>query len=170
MSGAQGDTLDGSRATPVPNLSGPVDLDEQQAFHRAFASGEMAVRDALIAMDTQMRHHDLPDEIIGDMNVVLAEALNNVVEHAHADRDDGRIELTIFVRPCCVRCLIFDDGGPMPGLELPAGMLPTSDTSFEDLPEGGFGWFLIRNMTADLAYERLEDGNRLQFHLPLPAA
>lgn len=169
MSGTRGDTLEGRRSTPVPNLSGPVDLDEQEAFHRAFASQDLAVRDALIAMDARMRRRDLPDEVIGDMNVVLAEALNNVVEHAHADREDGRIELTIFVRPCCIRCQIFDDGAPMPGLELPAGMLPTSDTDFEDLPEGGFGWFLIRNMTADLAYERREDGNRLQFHLPLPA-
>ena len=169
MRDADGDTLTGHRADTVPNLSGPVDLAEKEAFRRDFLSDEMAVRTALMAMEDQMRSQGLPEDVIGDLNVVLAEALNNVVEHAHAGRDDGHVELAIFVRPCCIRCKIFDNGAPMPGLELPAGILPTHDTAFEDLPEGGFGWFLIRNMTADLVYDRTPDGNCLQFHIPLAA-
>lgn len=167
MTQTGGDTLDKGDPAAVPNLSTPVEVAEREAFCQSFLSDEFAVRAALLAMEEQMKARDLPAEAIGDLAVVLAEALNNVVEHAHADRCDGRIELAVYLRSCCIRCRIFDNGLPMPGLELPAGLLPNSDTDLDDLPEGGFGWFLIRNMTADLAYERLADGNQLQFHIPL---
>jgi serine/threonine-protein kinase RsbW len=39
----------------------------------------------------------------------------------------------------------------------------------DDLPEGGFGWFLIRELTKDLQYVRHEDQNRLTFSIPIDA-
>ncbi len=50
----------------------------------------------------------------------------------------------------------------MPDGELPIGRL-TDPKIAKDLPEGGFGWFLIRNLSQDLTYDRDEDKNILGF-------
>ena len=55
----------------------------------------------------------------------------------------------------------------MPGGRPPAGRLPDgADCALVDLPEGGFGWHLIRTLTRDLAYVRSGGCNRLSFLLP----
>ena len=57
---------------------------------------------------------------------------------------------------------VYDQGLPMPDEHLPKGELaPLIDG--EDLPEGGFGWFLIRTLTLDLEYERDGSFNKLRF-------
>jgi serine/threonine-protein kinase RsbW len=57
-----------------------------------------------------------------------------------------------------------DRGRPMPDLKLPPGeLLPFFDG--QDPPEGGFGWYLIRSLTQDLQYQRVQDQNILQFRL-----
>jgi hypothetical protein len=38
---------------------------------------------------------------------------------------------------------------------------PADPCAHDDLPEGGFGWALLRRLTRDLAYQRHEDRNRL---------
>jgi serine/threonine-protein kinase RsbW len=53
----------------------------------------------------------------------------------------------------------------MPGGELPQGCLP--EAAPPDFPEGGFGWHLIRSLTADLTYARSAGQNRLSFLIPL---
>ena len=61
-------------------------------------------------------------------------------------------------------CLISDTGLPMPEGQLPAGVLaPLGD--FADLPEGGFGWHLIRSLSKDLSYRREGGRNLLSFRL-----
>ena len=37
----------------------------------------------------------------------------------------------------------------------------------QDLPEGGFGWFLIRELTHDLTYRRDGSRNHLSFRMVL---
>ncbi len=36
-----------------------------------------------------------------------------------------------------------------------------------NLPEGGFGWALIRDLTSDLLHHRVEGMNQLEFQVPL---
>ena len=49
----------------------------------------------------------------------------------------------------------------MPHLGKPANL----DVAFEDLPEGGFGWFLIQDLAKDVLYARVENENRLSLRL-----
>jgi serine/threonine-protein kinase RsbW len=53
----------------------------------------------------------------------------------------------------------------MPGGKLPEGGLP--EVAPPDFPEGGFGWHLIRSLTADLTYARRAGQNRLSFLIPM---
>ena len=103
----------------------------------------------------------LSDDSRGTVEIVLAEALNNVVEHAYADYP-GRIEIGITPGEGFVFVQLVDAGLPMPEGELPGGKLGKT-TEIRDLPEGGFGWFLIRSLSQDLTYMRDGHLNVLSF-------
>ncbi|MFN6979493.1 MAG: ATP-binding protein, partial [Gemmobacter sp.] len=75
----------------------------------------------------------------------------------------GEIDLVLEPGPSGMRCAITDRGAPMPGLALPEGRLPPPGP---EVPEGGFGWHLIRSLARDLEYERQDGFNRLRFNLP----
>lgn len=97
------------------------------------------------------------------LELVLAEVLNNVVEHAYAHYP-GNIEVTLWPHADGMRGCIVDSGLPMPNGQVPAGDPPDL---VGDLPEGGFGWNLIRSLTTGLDYRRVADRNHLQFTLPM---
>jgi serine/threonine-protein kinase RsbW len=89
--------------------------------------------------------------------------MNNIVEHAYADRQ-GQIDVTLWTAPDGLRCRLADNGAPMPGA-LPGGALPRI-TPEGDLPEGGFGWFLIRQLARDVVHLRRDGVNLLTFRIP----
>lgn len=99
--------------------------------------------------------------------LVVAEVLNNIVEHAYQDRAGGRIILTLRFKADRLTVDFTDFGQPMPSGALPTGAPADLDVSPEDLPEGGFGWFLIRSLSDDLAYVREDNSNRLSLSIPL---
>ncbi|MGR3541620.1 MAG: ATP-binding protein [Hasllibacter sp.] len=96
----------------------------------------------------------LPPEEAGTVELVLAEAMNNVVEHAYAGRADGRMDLRIESGPDGLRCELRDRGAPLPEGRLPLGRAIPADIPLPDTPEGGFGWFLIRQLARDLRHVR----------------
>lgn len=126
-------------------------------------SDPLAVRDALCALFDRLLCGEMPDDARDTAQIVLAEALNNIVEHAYA-QSPGDIEVTLDLGPTGLVCRIEDAGLPMPGGCLPPGQLPvmTDDT---DLPEGGFGWHLIRTLSQDLHYRREGGRNLLSFRI-----
>ena len=42
----------------------------------------------------------------------------------------------------------------MPNGQPPFGFAPDVTVALDDLPEGGFGWFLIKDLARDVSYER----------------
>lgn len=123
----------------------------------------MAVRDGLRALFDTILLRSLPEDGRGTAEIVLAEALNNIVEHAYA-RHSGDIEITLRLRGQDLVCSILDSGLPMPRETLPEGRLVSLENT-DDLPEGGFGWFLIRTLSHDLDYRRVDGRNLLSFRL-----
>lgn len=101
------------------------------------------------------------------IEVVLAECMNNVVEHAYAETAEGKFELRLRLSGDRLHCRVEDVGRPMPDLSLPDGVLQEISNRLEDLPEGGFGWFLIRELANDLNYSREKGRNRLSFEIGL---
>ncbi|SEN83055.1 serine/threonine-protein kinase RsbW [Gemmobacter aquatilis] len=126
-------------------------------------SDPFAVRDALGLLRTEPGFRALGPEAGGQVEIVLAEVLNNVVEHAYAG-DGGWISVHLCRDAGAVGIEVRDHGRPMPGLCLPDGTLPELGG---EIPEGGFGWFLIRSLTRDLKYSRDGTSNRLSFNIPL---
>ena len=121
-----------------------------------------AVRQALLAACNTLLLRSLTADSRGTAELVIAEALNNIVEHAYAG-GEGQIELSLKRTGDKLSVLITDRGHPMPDGGLPNGRLPEADPA--NLPDGGFGWFLIRSLSQDLRYCRAEGRNHLFFRL-----
>lgn len=111
-----------------------------------------------------MAENDLPAVVRAEAELVLAEVMNNIAEHAYGGLS-GPVALRL--KRCAegIFCLISDQGRAMPGDALPEGRRPDLGVARADLPEGGFGWHLIRMLTSRLSYGRKAGRNRLGFVL-----
>lgn len=135
-------------------------------LHLDFQASPVSVRETLGRILSVPPLSCLSDEGRGTAELVLAEVLNNVAEHAYAGQA-GPVAVTLRQVPQGVSCLIVDQGLAMPGGKLPESRLPDGEgLALEDLPEGGFGWHLIRSLTTGLSYSRADGTNRLHFTLP----
>lgn len=130
-----------------------------------FAATEPAVRRALNTVRSGLKYLSLSAQSMGALELVLAEVANNVVEHAYANSGHGVIGLTCRARDGLLHFEVTDSGAAMPGLTLPAKRTHDLGANLDDLPEGGFGWGLIRDLTASLAYRRVSGRNLLRFSI-----
>lgn len=99
--------------------------------------------------------------------LVVAEVLNNIVEHAYDDAGQGEIRVRLDFQPTCLRAAFTDFGRAMPDQVPPEGKPANVAVERQDLPEGGFGWFLIRSLTTTLSYRHADGANHLDMELPL---
>ena len=128
-----------------------------------------AVRSALLQVDAALQGDKVGDDLRHRTQIALAEACNNIVEHAYRDTDraDGMITLDIARDIGGLQITLRDKGGPMPLGELPGGTFPLLDADDPMLwPEGGFGWPILRSMTRAISLSRRNGQNILRFRLP----
>ncbi len=108
--------------------------------------------------------HGVVDDV-GEVELVLAELLNNVAEHGYPADTGGDVSVTLEVEQGALRLEICDRGGVLPDFLMEHKTLPDP----LDLPEGGFGWPLIHALTEDISYNRKDGVNQLQCRMPLSA-
>lgn len=125
----------------------------------------MAVRTALKSVLGQLSESGLSESDCGITELVLAEVLNNVVEHAYSAGDPGPIELDIRQTGSILACRITDHGHPMPSEQLPTVSQGDLSCDPQDLPEGGWGWLIIHELAEDVLYTRRNGRNLLKFTL-----
>jgi len=130
-----------------------------------FPAEPYAVRAALERLFAALPPGLLDDDARASAEIVITEVLNNIVEHAYAGVV-GEIDLTIRPLEDGLHCMVTDRGTPLPDCALPGDGLPPTDAEVGDLPEGGFGWYLIRTLSQDVTYLRIGSANRLTFRLP----
>lgn len=137
-------------------------------FAHRFLSGDRATRQVLAALVADLAAAGIGGADLSTIELILAEALNNVAEHAYRD-GPGIVELCVEVSPSGLMCRIADRGQPMPAGTAPDPPLPVIDPP-QSLPEGGFGWHIIRCLTRDLSYRRDCGRNELTMLVPLGAS
>lgn len=93
----------------------------------------------------------------GDIEIVLAEVLNNTVEYGGLHSHQC-ISLHAVAELECLKISITDDGHPYPEAKLEGASFPHA----EDLPEGGFGWGLIHRLASKIEYQRRNGENSLE--------
>jgi len=132
-----------------------------------FPASETATRQALLGLTGRLPELEVEGEICGCVEIVLAEALNNVVEHAYAARPLGQIRLRLRRTRSHLVVTIRDTGRPFPGKRLPPYVQLDLSGSFDTLPEGGFGWSLIRELTGAVRYRHINGVNVLYLRMDL---
>lgn len=94
--------------------------------------------------------------------LVLEEALSNVIRHGFADDRKHEILICINVGAEEIEITIVDDGR-----EFDPGLAPAVDTheSIEKRKVGGLGIHLMRSMATDMRYQRIDNKNNLSLRI-----
>lgn len=149
---------------PSPFRAAHVPPPAATVFRHRFTASDSETRATLQALLPALTRAGVDAEECSTLELILAEVLNNVVEHAYAN-DPGPVDLCVSVQSAGVRCTILDRGRPMPQGAVPSpGLPPIEPPDF--LPEGGFGWHIVRCLTSELGYTREADHNRLTLLMP----
>lgn len=139
--------------------------EEPGRIRRRFPAGDHETRAALLAVCDGLRRAGLAEDDLCSAELILAEVLNNIVEHAYVNCS-GLVDLSIDLRHDGLFCTVRDHGQTMPGRRVPNPPLPNINPPHE-LPEGGFGWHIIRSLTSQLGYRQENGWNTLSFVVPL---
>ncbi|PJJ85586.1 anti-sigma regulatory factor (Ser/Thr protein kinase) [Brevirhabdus pacifica] len=126
----------------------------------------MAVRQTLRAVRRSLDAMPLTEGGAGMVELALAEAMNNVVIHAHG-KATGILQLRLRQTGSHLLVRLRDNGRGMPGGSPPDGLPPLTGELGEPPRDGGFGWFLIRSVTSRVRYRRAGGWNCLSFSVPL---
>lgn len=92
------------------------------------------------------------------LELVLVEAVTNIVEHTCADVADSVITVQLAVKSGYVEALVEDNGRRFDPTAAPEHRQPTS---LEEAKIGGWGIHLIRTYTQQLEYRRIGNKNQL---------
>jgi serine/threonine-protein kinase RsbW len=139
--------------------------DAERAMLR-FPANEGHVATALTDLAHYLTTEGSSPGLVDDVRIVLAEILNNVEEHAYAGQPGHPVTVRLEFGGDSLRCAVEDRGRGFPAARLPDPAMPAGNPAApETLPEGGFGWPLVRKLTRDVAYMRDGGTNRLVFSL-----
>ena len=122
----------------------------------------MDVSDTLQNLRAGLSQDGVEADTLGRMEIALAEALNNIIEHGHPTCDAQTMYLTARVSDQEIRIQIRDTGAPVPDSQLNSANLPDNSGPRQSLPEGGFGWYLIHKMVDGLNYHQEAGENHLE--------
>jgi len=111
--------------------------------------------------------HALPAQVVFRLDLVLTEAVTNVLDHAYPANAMGLIELIGNVGEDEIQIDLIDDGQPFDPVALAPIVLPKS---LDDATPGGLGVHLIRRYTSRLEYRREGARNKLRLWLPIQPA
>jgi serine/threonine-protein kinase RsbW len=99
----------------------------------------------------------LSDDKLGQLELMMVEAVNNVIEHAYQLQAGNDVHVRVEYSPQEVHLIISDQGQSMPDELHTEAYMPDP----EDLPEGGWGMGLIHALADSIRYIRDARGNHL---------
>ena len=125
----------------------------------SFRSTFAEIRSVLEVLMTQDAIKRLGSRVCHDLELTLAEALNNVAEHAYDEAVPGLVSMAVTIGPGSVITEIRDYGRPF---HQPEG---SSEPRVVADAEGGRGLFLIRSLCQRVDHRRRGDENILTLEL-----
>jgi len=137
---------------------------QELCFDFRFPASPLGVRYAMRTMMRQLRPSVVDTDRLSAIEIAVTEATNNVVEHGYVADDGAHVHLNVTVTRTRVAIEIIDCGAPYPGGTVPPLRQHDLTGDRMDLPEGGFGWMMIRELTRCLHYERQGDKNHLHLY------
>ena len=102
-------------------------------------------------------------ETIEEINLCVVESVNNAVEHSYANQSGKEVQVKIDLQPDCLILDIIDTGIGLKDGKLPDIKLNEVDPKdIQNLPEGGWGLYIILNAVDEMDYFREGQTNTLK--------
>ncbi len=111
-----------------------------------------------------MQYHQLPGEIVYKVNLILEEALTNIIKYAYKDTltHDIRIEMTLKKHKLIIQIeAVGEDFDPL------GAPPPKAQESISGSPVGGLGIHLVKQMADGIEYQRHHGRNILRARVSL---
>jgi anti-sigma regulatory factor (Ser/Thr protein kinase) len=125
-------------------------------------------REDLVALSAWLgefsARHALPARAAFRLELVLTEAVTNVIEYAHPEEAGHPIELRCSCRDGVISMELRDDGPPF---DPTAHAVPMPATDLASARPGGLGIRLMREYTQEMRYRRVKGRNVLAMSLPV---
>ena len=100
-----------------------------------------------------------PTKWIMNLNLSLDELITNTVSYGYQDTDEHEIHVTLTERTGSLVVVVEDDG--MAFDPFTAAPAPDLEADVEDRPIGGLGVYFVKTLMDEVAYERVENCNRI---------
>jgi serine/threonine-protein kinase RsbW len=129
-------------------------MDTQQVFDLSVKANLDNLQKVRQYIDQAGANLGVNEEAMGDLRLVIDEAVTNVIIHGYGD-DDGVVEIHMEAEGDAVVIRIRDHAETFDPSDVNA---PQLDTALKDRPFGGMGIFLIRKMTDEAEFLPLPGG------------
>lgn len=118
-------------------------------MHCSIESDFSNVKKLSVALQLFCTNEMVDNELSGQLELMLVEAVNNVIEHAYQNEQGLPIEVEFTASKSTIMLIIKDHGKPIPSsiIKTEAKMPETSE-----LPEGGWGLALIHSLSDDIKH------------------
>ena len=117
------------------------------------------IRRVNAAVGEFLSEEGVPDRTIHHVRLVIEELVSNIVRYGFDDAAPHRIEVDIRSEPRRVAVTIEDTGRAFDPNAAPP---PPLDQPLEERRLGGLGIFLVKKLTSELAYTRVDNRNRVR--------
>jgi serine/threonine-protein kinase RsbW len=127
------------------------------------AANTASLHAAMEFVRTGAQEASLPEERIGELDLLIEEIFMNVCCHAYVDGRQGVVTLAYSIpTPGELSVEIADQGAAFNPLTAAA---PDLTLNLQSRPIGGLGIFLVKTLAPSIVYSRDRDWNRLTFHI-----
>ena len=100
-----------------------------------------------------------PAKWILNVNLCLDELITNTVSYGYLDTDEHEIRVTLTDRNASLVVVVEDDGVAFDPFT--AAPVPDLEADVEERPIGGLGVYFVKTLMDEVAYERVDDCNRI---------
>ncbi|MEE9426503.1 MAG: ATP-binding protein [Paracoccaceae bacterium] len=136
-------------------------------FHTHFSSDPLSAARVTEELIGTISNWCVTTGSLANIEIVVTEVINNIIEHAYLEDPDQPIEISAKAGSESVQFDLIDCGKCMPESQIPNGRQMDLTGAVCDLPEGGFGWHLIRSLAQNLNYTRDSGKNHLTFSVTI---
>jgi serine/threonine-protein kinase RsbW len=136
----------------------------------SFPATGLDVRAAMRTIVRHLRKRGIDRDTLATTEIAVTEALNNIVEHGYADTGAKEIFVRLWVDASHLRIELTDSGVPFFDGVVPSPAAHDLGGPVGDLPEGGFGWRMIRRLASSIRYEHRGGKNHLNLFIERPDA
>ena len=134
-------------------------MSAKQSLHIEAKCNPDEVRRAAETIEGFVQGEDWPLKVVFQVKLALEEVMINVVNYAHQDGDNHKIEIDLVLDTETLTIEISDDGQPFDPLT--GAPSPDLEAALEDRHVGGLGVHLVRTMMDEVHYRRERGRNHL---------